>query len=109
VFISTLESYHDKKKDISKISESQKKKEIQSQEIKDDVCSPYDLVLKFFKSFPKYPVVRLTINPSETYIAPTQNVIHDGIGSSTTPDLHLTICGHIGFSQLWDHVDTNHI
>lgn len=73
---------------------------IELTETKEDVCSPDSLVKNFFQLFPKYPVVRLKINPGEAYIAPTQNIIHDGIGSRVAPDLHLTICGYIGFSGI---------
>jgi hypothetical protein len=56
-----------------------------------------ELVLQFFASYPDYPVVRIRLRPGEAYIAPTENIIHDGMGSKTSPDMHLTICGHINF------------
>jgi uncharacterized protein len=37
-----------------------------------------DLGHEFMAAFPGYPVVRLTIQPGEAYIAPTENIIHDG-------------------------------
>lgn len=36
------------------------------------------LTTDFFKLYPKYPVAKLKINPFEAYIAPTENIIHDG-------------------------------
>lgn len=60
-------------------------------------CTTDELVLHFFQRFPNYPVIRVTIKPGEAYIAPTQNLIHDGISSKETADMHLTICGHIQF------------
>lgn len=67
-----------------------------------DDCSSDELVLRFFERFPRYPVVRIRIRPGEAYIAPTQNVIHDGIGSKIFPDIHLTICGHIGLPNIYE-------
>lgn len=32
----------------------------------------------FMKKFNEYPVIRIKINPGEAYIAPTENIIHDG-------------------------------
>jgi hypothetical protein len=32
----------------------------------------------FMASSPRYPVIRLSVYPSEAYIAPTENIIHDG-------------------------------
>lgn len=32
----------------------------------------------FMQNFPDHPVIRLLIKPGEGYIAPTQNIIHDG-------------------------------
>jgi hypothetical protein len=63
-------------------------------------CSPNDLVLGFFQMYPKYPAIRVRIRPGEAYIAPTENIIHDGIGSKLIPDFNLTICGHIGIPQV---------
>jgi hypothetical protein len=37
-----------------------------------------DLGHEFMTAFPGYPVVRLTVQPGEGYIAPTENIIHDG-------------------------------
>src|SRR6266498_18647 len=32
----------------------------------------------FMENYPGYPVIRLEIRPGEAYIAPTENIIHDG-------------------------------
>jgi len=32
----------------------------------------------FMRSFPSYPVVRVRIRPGEGYVAPTENIVHDG-------------------------------
>jgi hypothetical protein len=39
----------------------------------------------FMQSFPSFPISRLRVRPSEAYIAPTENLIHDGssTGSNT--------------------------
>jgi hypothetical protein len=36
------------------------------------------LVQTFFKLYPEYPVLRVKVSPFEAYIAPTENLIHDG-------------------------------
>lgn len=58
------------------------------------------LSLRFFQDFPNYPVIRVKLQPGEAYIAPTQNIIHDGIGSSSQNDLHITIMGRIKLPEM---------
>jgi hypothetical protein len=44
------------------------------------------------RASPRYPVIRLRIDPGEAYIAPTENLIHDGSSVQTrTADLALSI------------------
>lgn len=43
-----------------------------------------EILGSFFREFPDYPVVRVTIAPGEAYIAPTENMIHDGSTEGTT-------------------------
>ncbi|WP_225731874.1 MULTISPECIES: hypothetical protein [unclassified Nocardia] len=38
----------------------------------------YALGKRFMEMFPRYPVTKVTIHPGEAYIAPTENVLHDG-------------------------------
>jgi len=38
----------------------------------------FSLPREFTRLFPDYPVVKLRIAPGEAYIAPTENIIHDG-------------------------------
>ncbi|QIS11482.1 hypothetical protein [Nocardia arthritidis] len=33
---------------------------------------------RFMEVFPRYPVTKITIHPGEAYIAPTENMLHDG-------------------------------
>lgn len=40
--------------------------------------SPHEVGLEFMETFPNYPVMRLRVEPGEAYIAPTDNVVHDG-------------------------------
>lgn len=48
----------------------------------------------FMLEYPEYPVIRLKIKPSEYYIAPTDNLIHDGSTiDSIEQVLHYTIRG----------------
>ncbi len=37
-----------------------------------------DLVFTFFKYYSNYPILRLKQKPYESYVAPTDNIIHDG-------------------------------
>lgn len=69
-------------------------------------CSNDEIVARFFEKFPDYPVVKVKILPGEAYIAPTQNIIHDGIGAKNTPDFHLTICGHISLLGIDNYLNT---
>jgi hypothetical protein len=55
---------------------------------------------EFMKYYPEYPVIKLRIAPQEAYIAPTENMIHDGCtADKDRPDLKLTFLGHFGISQ----------
>lgn len=49
----------------------------------------------FMERFPRYPVLSLAIEPGEAYIAPTENLVHDGctVGASS-PDVCLTVLGY---------------
>lgn len=53
-----------------------------------------ELLMPFILQFPHYPVVRLRVRPGEAYIAPTENMIHDGstIGKRSF-DIHISILG----------------
>jgi hypothetical protein len=52
------------------------------------------------KYYPEYPVVKLRIAPREAYIAPTENMIHDGCTvDKNRPDLKLMFLGHFGICQ----------
>ncbi|TVQ47322.1 MAG: hypothetical protein EA365_03675 [Gloeocapsa sp. DLM2.Bin57] len=50
----------------------------------------------FLQAYPDYPVIKVRIAPGEAYIAPTENIIHDGCSLDRySCDLHLTIRGHL--------------
>ncbi|MFF5538549.1 radical SAM protein [Streptomyces cinerochromogenes] len=51
-----------------------------------------DLGHEFMAAFPHYPVVRLEVQPGEAYIAPTENIIHDG---STLGMTHQDLAIHL--------------
>lgn len=55
---------------------------------------PTEIGRRFMAHYPDYPVLRVRILPGEAYIAPTENVIHDGstLGSQSA-DAFLTIRG----------------
>jgi hypothetical protein len=46
--------------------------------------NPYTMLYDFFERFNTYPVIKIQINPYEAYIAPTENMIHDGSTEGTT-------------------------
>jgi len=50
----------------------------------------------FMTAYPSYPIVKLRIAPGEAYIAPTENMVHDGctVGKRHL-DLHLSVRGHL--------------
>ncbi len=55
-----------------------------------------DLVHHFFRLYPNYPVVRVAQHPFEAYIAPTDNIIHDGsTDGNTKHDITLIIRGYL--------------
>ncbi|HKU39365.1 MAG TPA: hypothetical protein VJR89_14505 [Polyangiales bacterium] len=59
--------------------------------------SPYarDLGPDFLKAYPQYPVIRLRLRPREAYIAPTDNLLHDGSSvCRSSPDLALHLLGY---------------
>ncbi|WP_454798682.1 radical SAM protein [Novosphingobium lindaniclasticum] len=60
-----------------------------------------DLGHAFLRAFPNYPVVRLTIEPGEAYIAPTENLIHDATTlGMISPDLALHMIGFFAPQEL---------
>jgi hypothetical protein len=53
-----------------------------------------DLARAFFRRFPDQPVLRLRVTPGEAYIAPTENISHDGSTLDQAGwDLTLTVRG----------------
>lgn len=52
------------------------------------------LGLAFMQTFPDYPVVKLRIEPGEAYLAPTENLVHDGCTEGMTSwDLAVHVLG----------------
>lgn len=64
----------------------------------DDIYSDYRgvrLPNKFMCALPDYPVVKIAIYPSEAYIAPTENFIHDATSTEKTiPDWSMNFLGN---------------
>lgn len=57
------------------------------------------LLEAFFKYYADYPVIKLKIKPYEAYIAPTENMIHDGdLTGKLNPDVTYTIRGYFDIS-----------
>jgi len=70
-----------------------------SEEMGPDWKTPARLTVigrEFMEQFPEIPVVRCRVSAGEAYIAPTENLVHDGssIGQRTI-DRQFTIRGHI--------------
>jgi hypothetical protein len=61
-----------------------------------NTCEAWEIGSLFMKHFPDYPVVRLKILPNEAYIAPTENMIHDGSTLGCfNHDVNLQIRGYL--------------
>lgn len=49
----------------------------------------------FMACFPEYPVIKVRVRPGEGYIAPTENMIHDGCTVEQEHfDVQFSACGH---------------
>ena len=54
----------------------------------------------FMAAFPEYPIVRLRLRPGEAYIAPTENILHDGSSAGVQETNHyLSLRGRFDFLQ----------
>jgi hypothetical protein len=66
--------------------------EIETQ--KEDITDR-ELVTLFFKHYPDYPVIRVKQEPFDAYIAPTDNIIHDGSTlDKSSPDMTIVFTGY---------------
>jgi len=55
----------------------------------------------FMSAFPDYPIVRLRLRPGEAYIAPTENILHDGNSAGVRDTNHyLSIRGRFDFMPM---------
>lgn len=49
----------------------------------------------FLRRYPDYPVVRVALEPGEAYLAPTGQIVHDGVAPEPPrPDVALHLLGH---------------
>lgn len=56
---------------------------------------------EFMRRFPEYPVIKIRVAPGEAYIAPVQNIIHDGsTEGSQQLDIHVAYLGRFHVSHL---------
>jgi len=54
--------------------------------------SPRALIRHFLNAYPDYPVIRIKLEPFEAYIAPTENLIHDGSSENQAyQDVQMTL------------------
>lgn len=73
--------------------------------LKDNEGAPVDermlgtpIGLAFMEVFPDFPVIRLRVDPGEAYIAPTENMVHDGSTEGMRSwDLSASILGRFAF------------
>lgn len=62
-------------------------------------ADPRRLALDFFRLFPEYPVLELEVPPGYAYLAPTDNLLHDGRSlKSTEPDVTIAWLGHLVYT-----------
>ncbi len=55
----------------------------------------------FMSAFPQYPIVRLRLRPGDAYIAPTENILHDGNSSDVVDINHyLSVRGRFDFAAV---------
>lgn len=55
----------------------------------------------FMATFPDYPIVRLRLRPGEAYVAPTENILHDGSSAGVLEtNRYLSIRGRFDFMQM---------
>ncbi len=58
----------------------------------------HDIGRAFMRTFPDYPIIRLCLRPGEAYVAPTENILHDGTSAETAGVNHyLSLRGHFHF------------
>jgi hypothetical protein len=54
--------------------------------------------LAFMSAFPDYPIVRIRLRPGDAYIAPTENILHDGTSFEVAEENHyLSLRGRFNF------------
>jgi hypothetical protein len=52
----------------------------------------------FMLNCPEYPIVRIRLKPGEAYVAPTENILHDGTSADVLETNHyLSVRGHFSF------------
>jgi hypothetical protein len=47
----------------------------------------------FLSRYPDVPVMRCRVKPGEAYIAPTENIVHDGSSEGQGASCHITLRG----------------
>jgi hypothetical protein len=66
-----------------------------------DSTAPATLIRLFMSKFVDYPVIRISIDPGAAYIAPTENLLHDGSTfGMLCSDVTLTIRGRFGLRSV---------
>jgi hypothetical protein len=66
--------------------------------------NPTEIGRRFLERFPSFPVLRLTIQPGQAYIAPTETIVHDGDTSGCKTDCFTTVLGKFPFAPAQAHL-----
>lgn len=57
--------------------------------------------LAFMSAFPDYPIVKIRLRPGDAYIAPTENILHDGTSFEVVETNHyLSLRGRFNFLRM---------
>ena len=72
--------------------ETQDGKDLEWQKEVVNLKTPTILGRKFLRVFDDYPITRIRVKPGDAYIAPTENIVHDGcteLGSDLDVSCHI--------------------
>jgi len=76
--------------------EKQDGKHVEWQKEVVNLNTPTSLARKFLQVFNDYPITRIRVKPGQAYIAPTENIVHDGsteLGSDLDVSCHVNAQG----------------
>ena len=68
-----------------------------------EAACPDSIADRFLERFPDYPLLGITLQPGDAYVAPTEYILHDGQAEGVTNST-LTIRSHIRYRRSAAHV-----